>query len=294
LQAINKIILGTVQFGLHYGINNQDGKPSREQVNSILDVAYKKGIRVLDTAEAYGDSQEAIGAYHGSSSNRFGIITKYSAAKGRPTSLKERIEENLVAMRVNYLAGYMFHSFADFSNYREVFEKEILSMKSNGLIRKFGVSVYTNAEVDELIAFKGLVDFVQLPFNLLDNNSLRGVAIKKAKQAGFEIHTRSVFLQGLFFKSANEIPGNLRVLGPYLEKLKTISEKHNVELEDVALQYAVTQNNIDNVLIGVDTQQQLDRNLHALSSSISKGVMDEVNHIKVKEAEYLNPSAWNK
>ena len=60
----NKLILGTVQFGLDYGINNKSGIPSSNIIKQILDYAMSNGIEILDTAEAYGISQQRIGQYH--------------------------------------------------------------------------------------------------------------------------------------------------------------------------------------------------------------------------------------
>ena len=74
----NKLILGTVQFGLKYGINNTIGKPKKDEVLSLLKVAYNSGIRVLDTAEAYGNAHQLIGNYHKKQADfKFEIITKF-------------------------------------------------------------------------------------------------------------------------------------------------------------------------------------------------------------------------
>ena len=77
ISMANKLILGTVQFGLNYGINNSKGKPSQEEVKKVLDFASDKGINNLDTAESYGDSYEVIGNYHKSSRSKFKIHTKF-------------------------------------------------------------------------------------------------------------------------------------------------------------------------------------------------------------------------
>jgi uncharacterized protein len=58
MNIINKIVLGTVQFGLDYGINNKNGKIKFAEVNSILNFAWENGIRLLDSAYRYGDSEE--------------------------------------------------------------------------------------------------------------------------------------------------------------------------------------------------------------------------------------------
>src|SRR5258706_13660907 len=165
-----KFILGTVQFGLPYGINNGLGKPDQHEVNSILDFAYQSGIRLLDTAEAYGDSQEVIGKYHRQSANRFEIITKFSSKRDDlPVQLKERIKRNLETLAVDSLYSYMFHSFSDFKSYYQAFQSELRELKQTGVVQRLGVSVYTNQEIEELLKVDD-IDLIQLPFNLLDNN----------------------------------------------------------------------------------------------------------------------------
>ena len=100
----NKIILGTVQFGLDYGINNKAGKPTYDTIKEILDLAFKKNINFLDTAEAYGDSQEKIGNYHLRSLNVFKVITKFSPSrKDLPNNISERIKCNLNTLKVESL-----------------------------------------------------------------------------------------------------------------------------------------------------------------------------------------------
>ena len=58
---MNKIVLGTVQFGVNYGINNTSGQVSLEEVCKILRIAEEKGIKTLDTSSGYGASEIVLG-----------------------------------------------------------------------------------------------------------------------------------------------------------------------------------------------------------------------------------------
>lgn len=290
---INKLILGTVQFGLNYGINNTSGKPDEKRVHSILDEAFEKGIRLLDSAEAYGDAHEIIGSYHASSENKFDLITKYSSSRrDLPEDLIARVKSDLQTLNCPSLYAYMFHSFTDFKNYFDAFKTSITQLKKEGLIKKMGVSVYTNNELRELLNFDE-VELVQLPFNLLDNNYQRAELIKKAKQKGLEVHTRSAFLQGLFFKKHTELPAKLEKLGPYLGKINGIARDNQITIPDLAINYALQQTNIDKVLIGVDSLEQLEKNLSSLDKHLTENVLAQIDELKVKEVELLNPSNWN-
>ncbi|MFL0093350.1 aldo/keto reductase [Tenacibaculum maritimum] len=288
----NKLILGTVQLGLDYGINNTVGKPSRQDVKIILDTAYNNGIQLLDTAEAYGDSQERIGEYHRSTSNKFQIITKFSAAtKNLPFNIKERVKRNIETLNVSSLYCYMFHSFADFDSYFSSFEKDLYSLKEAGLVFKIGVSVYTNEEFEKVLTFKN-IDLIQLPFNLLDNISKRGDILSKARKKGIEIHARSAFLQGLFFKNPDNLTGHLNPLKAPLKKLQDLCSD-NYKMNDLALNYAYSQKHINHVLIGVDTVRQLQDNLASINKAISRDQIEKIDHINIKETGLLNPSNWN-
>ena len=168
----NKLILGTVQFGLKYGINNTIGKPKKNEVLNLLKVAYGSGIRVLDTAEAYGNAHQLIGNYHKKQDNfKFKIITKFPHDI-KHNLIKSKVLDYLDLMNVNTLDVMMFHSFDSFqSNYNSL--NTLNELKSDGLINNIGVSVYTNAQLESLLN-EDLITVVQLPFNLLDNFSVRG------------------------------------------------------------------------------------------------------------------------
>ena len=287
----SKLILGTVQFGLDYGVNNTAGKPSKENIKSILDTAYNSGIQLLDTAEAYGDSQNKIGEYHNNSTNKFNVITKFSSnAEGFSLNIIERVYNNLKILDVDKLYCYMFHSFDDFNKYFEKYRKDLLILKRDGIINNIGVSLYSNDELESVLKFNEIT-LVQLPFNLLDNNNKRGNIIKKVKAKGIEIHTRSAFLQGLFFKNTSEFTVKIKPLEPYLNLLNDLCDE-DYKMNDLALNYVCNQKNIDKVLIGVDNVHQLESNILSEKKNIKKELTNNIEAIDVEETKLLNPSNW--
>ena len=290
----SKLILGTVQFGLNYGINNSSGKPDEKSVNEILDYAYSVDVKYLDTAEAYGDSQKVIGKYHKESANKFQVITKYSAHRtDLPADLKQRIEHNIETLGVDNLYCYMFHSFGDFESFYSRFASDILELKEKGLLKKFGVSVYDNLEIENLLNCE-VIDVIQLPFNLLDNKSQRFKILEKARKKGVEIHTRSVYLQGLFFMKESNIPDGIFSLRSSLLMVRKIASENNISIATLALNYVYQQNYIDKVLIGVDNVKQLQENIKNLNLSIHSSVQDRIGSIEVENVKLLNPSNWYK
>jgi len=288
---VNKLCLGTVQFGLDYGINNKIGKPSDNEMNSILDFAYSQGISYLDTAEAYGDAQQRIGNYHSGVKHRFNLITKYNSQIDLPVSIEKRVEHNLSTLKAERLYSYMFHSFDEYKLYYSQFREHLNSMVNVGLIEKLGVSVYTNEEAMQVLEDNS-IRLIQLPFNLLDNINKRKLVLQKAKERGVEIHTRSVFLQGLFFKQLSQLSDSLHNIEPYLKQIRQVQYKSNISMQAVALNYVLHQELISKVLIGVDSLLQLQENIESANSQIDESTIRKIDEIDVKEIGLLNPVNW--
>jgi len=287
-----KIILGSAQFGLDYGINNNVGKPSDVDLKSILDRAQTEGIRLLDTAENYGDAQRRIGDYHKKCGKKFEVITKFSSSlEIMPTSFRERIVNDIKILDIDSLYGYLFHSFDDFNSYFRRFESELLQLKCDGLIKRLGVSLYTNDELERVLEFDN-VDLIQIPYNLLDNASKRNEVLIKAKRKAIEIHTRSPFLQGLLFKSSSELKGDLVQARPYLVEIDRISRQNNISIGELAISYCMANANIDNVVLGVDSVRQVTEISKWAKESLTKRMTDMIDQVNVKEESLLNPSTW--
>jgi aryl-alcohol dehydrogenase-like predicted oxidoreductase len=286
----NKIVLGTVQFGLDYGINNNSGKPSQEQVNEILTYAFDAGVRFLDSAEAYGNAHAIIGNFHKSNPNRqFSIITKLPHVID--DSIESKIELYLGQLGVSQLHALLFHSFDTYKENR-FFIKKLKHYKDLGKIENIGVSIYTNDQFKEVIADID-IDIIQLPFNLFDNIYQRGDLLKLAKSKNKIIHTRSSFLQGLFFLPLDSKNNVVEDLFEPLSLLHRLAEQTGVSIKSMALDYCLGQKNIDSVLIGVDSLEQLKLNLNSSGPCLGEKEIDLIDNVIIKNTDLLNPSLWN-
>ena len=287
---MKKIILGTVQFGVDYGINNNDGKPNYSKIQSMLDFAFSNNIIYLDSAEAYGNSHEIIGKYHMNSQNKFQITTKFCANRpDLPKNISERVHLNLKILNISNLYCYMFHSYNDYIKYYSVFNSELKELKNQGKVLKIGVSLHSNKDIHDVLKNRD-IDLIQFHYNLLDNRSQRKEVILEAKKNGVEIQTRSTFLQGLFFKDVKTINNPLSNLIKYLQELKKLV--NSCDLQGLALNYAISNSDIDNILIGVDNIDQLKKNLTCIDENQYKDIYDKVDSINVTEENLLNPSNW--
>ncbi|MHA7863439.1 MAG: aldo/keto reductase [Flagellimonas marinaquae] len=282
--------MGTVQLGLDYGINNKSGKPELTEAFEILSSAYKRGIRILDTAEAYGNSQEVIGSFHKKNPKaKFNIISKVSK-DGNLGNIKDNLLKSLKVLEIESFYGYMVHNYQTLKETPSVYP-DMLNIKNEGFTKLIGISLYDNDEIQDVIDNYHF-DFIQIPYNLMDNHNFRGEMIEKAKNSGLGVHTRSSFLQGLLFMDIMELPKSLGPVKKDLERIKGICARHNMEVQDLSLGYVNSKNYIDHIVIGVDSNKQLLSNLKSAENVLSEEIILEVEEIKVENKEMLNPTNW--
>lgn len=283
------IILGTVQLGLNYGINNQLGQPTVENAISILNSASMLGINTLDTAEAYGTAHSIISSFHQNNpSNQFRINTKFAGVQ--ESGIENTVKHFCTKLSVNHIHTLFFHCFNDFVNHKGLL-KGMQKLKEQQRIDQIGLSVYDNCQLKIAIE-EPSIDVIQLPFNLLDNACRKDDLLFKAKGVGKIIQVRSVFLQGLFFKDVNSLPNFLLPLKKNLEEINNIATLSGNSMESLSLAYVAAQKEIDEVVIGVDCIEQLSSNIAAFNTTLNKKTLLAIDQIDVKEKNLLYPYNW--
>ena len=288
IPALSKIILGTAQFGLNYGINNSNGKISNDEIFKILDFAYKKGIKTLDTAPSYGDSEILIGNYFELNPNKqFKVITKISNSN---LSLERQLMSSLNKLKIEKIQVLLFHSFDLFKKFQDEIPLFVRNFKGK-YFNELGVSVYGNDQIN-MLNDNNTIERIQSPFNLLDNSNLRKESILNFKSKGKRVDARSIFLQGLFFKSIQSLSSNFKSIENELIFLNKIANDHEISLKCIALNYALGQKYLDHLVIGIDSLQQLKSNIKNINTVIPNKVISKINSIRIKNPEILNPSLW--
>lgn len=287
-----ELVLGTVQMGIEYGIYNKTGKVATTDSIEILEYAYENGVRTLDTAEVYGTAHQVIGEYHKLHPNKqFNIITKLPK-NILIESVKGKIEQYLNDLRISSIHVLMCHDFETYRQDHEFAPNMLASVKSD-FVKKIGVSVYTNAQIADLLSDEKKVDVVQLPYNLLDNKIQRGHMLGQMKILGVAAHTRSPFLQGMFFLDDCSSNHAYEYLSSYIDELKRIAKSAGVSMQTLALQYSYLNKLSESVIIGVDSLDQLKMNLDIISQQfISNEIVDMIDCIEVQNTIFLNPSLW--
>jgi aryl-alcohol dehydrogenase-like predicted oxidoreductase len=282
----SKLVLGTAQFGLDYGINNDEGKVLQTEVVKILEVARNNRLATLDTSYAYGDSEIVLGELLEKDSF-FKIISKLPRTSKDP---KLMFQETLERLKKDRLYGYIVHHFDFFKEKPELWTY-LKAFKSDGLVEKIGFSLYHPSELDYLFSQRIDFNLIQFPYNILDRSF--EPYLVELKKRNVEVHTRSVFLQGLFFKATNQLPNKLIPLSPYLNLISSFCENENIRIEELALNGVIHNDWIDGVLIGVDNVNQLHKNINSIWKEIPDRVQEFIYRIDVKEKELLNPVNWN-
>ena len=281
-----KITLGTVQFGVQYGISNTHGVPSDIELESIFSVARELGIKQLDTAKAYGNAEERIGKL---SNSKFDIITKFPTVDTEK-DLEIALSESLQNLSVNSIYGYLAHN-ADVLIQNPSLWKNLLEAKQEGKIKKIGYSLYIPKQLERLLDLNCIPDLVQLPYSILDRKFENQLSI--LKQLGTEVHVRSVFLQGLYFMNPNNLPEKLQPLQDSLLELNNLSNENNVSVGEVALNYVISNPNIDKLVIGIETAEQLRENINLVTNWKPNNVLfSKIESIEIKDKSLLNPVNW--
>ncbi len=295
----NKLCLGTVTFGLNYGINNKAGQPSNDLVFEILDLAYKHNIKFLDTASAYGNSEEILGAYQSKykDQKRFNIISKLppTIQEIQFTDVKAEVykaaEASLKKLNLSKLNGYLLH------NPSHLYQKEIMDalnhLKSDGLVEHIGVSIYEPE--DALYAVENnLVDYIQIPYNVFDQRLDVTDFFKHTKEKNIKVFARSAYLQGLLMMNVDDIPLYLDIAKPYVKEFENLVNQYGLDRARVAVQYVYQNKNIDYWVFSVDNVKHLLENIEIVNSEpLEEACIATLKKsFRTIESRILMPNLW--
>ena len=284
----SKLILGTAQFGMNYGISNQHGKPESSELNAIFNKAFTSGIKTLDTAQAYGNAITRIGNFIRNEKAMFKVLSKLNG--NTAAEFIREAEAQLLELGITSFHCLSLHRFNDAVNEQKC--NSLLRLRQENKTKYCGISVYNNSEFERAIDMEW-ADVIQFPFNLLDNYSLRGSLMQKAKKNGKLLHGRSVFLQGLFFKDPEELSPRFASLKEPIQRIRMVSAENGISIPALSLCYALSQKCLDGVLIGVDTARQLEENISSISDPFTMKISESIDAIEVSDKEILDPTKWN-
>jgi len=288
---MRRLALGTAQFGLSYGVLNRTGQVDPVEVGNILNKAHEAGINTLDTAISYGNSEQCLGTF---GIGNWQVITKLPELPEEVRDVENWVEQTLEGtlqrLRVTELYGLLLHSPQQLLGSRgQDLYAALTALKKRGLVRATGVSIYDTHELDSLFDHFEF-DIVQAPFNILDQRLLRTGWLSLLKQAGVEVHTRSVFLQGLLMQTPSALPEQF-------SRWQSLWDRWHTWLQDVGLtplqaclRFALSQDEINHVIIGVNSTLQLNEIIDAAEGDFPC----DAENLYCDDLDLINPRRWQK
>jgi aryl-alcohol dehydrogenase-like predicted oxidoreductase len=279
---MNKLALGTAQFGLDYGISNTTGKIAFEEAIKILNILKINNIDTLDTAYQYGNSEEMLGKIGVSN---FHIVTKTAPLKFGIRNVIKSFHQSLKNLNISSVDGLLVHNIDEVQDYEfEDLYIELLKLKQDKLINKIGFSAYMPEQVDFLLNNFDF-DLIQVPINVFDTRLIDNGQLVRLKNKKIEVHARSIFLQGLllnfmklddyFFQWSNEF-----------NNYQEIVKASNLSLLEYALNFVISILEVDKVLVGVNSESEL---IEITNASL---VNNNVQAYPLSDLKLLNPNLW--
>ncbi len=284
-----KLAIGTAQFGMDYGIANQEGCVSENEVNAILTYARQNNILMLDTAIAYGDSESRLGEIGVSD---WQIVTKIGlpvkSKKSVSTLVNEQVQASLLRLNVNNLYGLLLHNpECLLNNDGHAVYDALMQLKNNGSVHKIGISIYDTVELEQLCG-RYEFDIVQAPLNVFDRRIVESHWDKKLQQQDIELHVRSVFLQGLLLMAAEKRPERFKQWTSLWSSWDDWTNANGLSFLEACLRYVFSIKTVDKVIIGIDSCEQLREIINAIDGELP--VLP--NELTCHDVKLLNPSFW--
>ncbi len=279
-----KLALGTVQFGLDYGINNTRGKIPEHEVKEILITAAQNGITLLDTASAYGDSEALLGKF---ASKDFKIVTKLG--KDDIWNLQQAFTNSLQRLQRESIYACLFHHFDEIKNDPSLWE-EMQQLKKQQKVQKIGFSLYSPKELEWIFEHNLDFDILQIPFNIFDQRFQP--YLSRLKQKGVEVHVRSVFLQGLFFKPPSSLSEFFLPIKPKVNTIHSLAKDSGLTVAGLCIAFVSHYQEIDSLVLGVDSIENLCENIAATNISLTQEQFAQLQSLKEDSEKIIIPSNW--
>ncbi len=270
---ISKLILGTVQLGINYGIANKKGLPDVKSRFDILRTALSGGINTLDTAMAYGESENIIGEYLENCKNykKPYIVTKISGLKHYMKQKEvyeyciDSVKLSAERLKVDKIPILLLHSYDELKIGGKAALEALEFLKSEGKIGIAGISLYATDDFDTIMQYP-VIEAVQVPMSIFDLQLITNGVLNDLKQKGLIVFIRSVFLQGLMFLKPEELTKNLTKAAPYIEKLNEISQREKISIAQLATVFIRDMAGVTGLVLGCETVSQIKQNIDLIES----------------------------
>ncbi len=275
--TIPKMTLGTVALGLAYGISNAEGKPAKEKGFAILSTALSLGINTFDTARIYGDAEFLIGNFLSQDKNRpkTNLITKFVISNDNLANIElarkqvyESVKSSCSSLKLKQIPICLFHKATgqNMEMLMEILPVIFEDLKNDGLIDLAGVSIY-HPYGEEMFLEHPVFEAFQVPVNVFDQRIIRNGMLEHMQKENKIVFARSVYLQGLFFLSPDELKGNLVNARPYILALLDLAKQAGMSIAQLAFSYVRDLEAVTSIVFGATTELQVQENVKLLYGS---------------------------
>ena len=281
-----KIIRGSANVNSLYGLPKNNIKAS--EFCSLMNFAFKKGVKIIDTSPVYGNSEKIIGK----SVKKFYVISKIPKI---PQNIKnvdleawiKKIFFNSKEKMKKQIYGILIQNAEILlSDKADIVYGTLLNLKKEHAIEKIGISIY-NFKTLELVIKKFAIDFVQLPYNILDRRFSKKKIIKILKKNKIEVHARSIFLQGLLTNNKINLPKKLSKLENGLKKWRQWIKEKNINPAHACIDFVLRNKNIDKLVIGFNSKNNFADIIKFKKTKLN------FNNLKIKISQnLLDPRGW--
>lgn len=280
-KKLSAMTIGTVQLGMNYGIANDGGKPDEEKSFAMLRSAFENGITSLDTARAYGNSEEVIGRFLKTWEGEIPFITTKVPNSGDTPANKlegyvvDSVEQSLARLGVSKVDAVMLHSTADVYAHGENIAKAMEALLKKGYTDQIGVSVYDGKDIEEMLKYPQFT-VTQVPMSIFDQRLIASGMVDKLKQRDYTVFVRSVFLQGLFFLDPDKVTDPILVehAVPKIRLLRQIAAAEGMSIAQLAIAFMRDTAGVTSLVLGADTPEQVKENIAYFDApSLPKKVM---------------------
>lgn len=297
--TLSKLCLGTVQFGIDYGIANTNGQVPQSTVNEILDYVIFEGLNCFDTAKNYGNSELVIGNYLKKSPFK-DTVQIISKMKSRQLfldyqKLNQEIKQSLDFLSKEKLFGLLLHDSEVSQKWNQDFSNIISKLKSDGIIEFFGVSIYTDEEFNLALNNED-IEIIQIPFSLLDQRAIHKKWLQRANAKNKLIFIRSIYLQGLILMNSDDLPLGLENAKPYIDEIERVCQDIQISRNELALSFVNSLAPDSVILFGCDNLNQAKENINNFKSLIKLN-QDVIEYLLEQfssiDEKIYNPTKWN-
>ena len=287
---MSKIVIGTANFGMDYGIGNNQKKLLDSDILEIISIAKKKGIETIDTADSYGNSLKRLGEF---GVNDFKVITKFPRIpdykKNQTNWFNDQVTGTLKQLGISSLEAILLHYPKDiFENKNYKLIHFLSNLKKDGVIKKIGVSIYEKNELEEILKiFKP--DIIQCPINLFDNRLLETNYLEEISNKGIEVHVRSIFLQGLLLFKKEEIPQEFLKFQNIWQEWYNWLKITKLNPLEACIRYTNYIKGIDKIVVGINSANQLKQIIKYMRKP---KLYKELNWQNPISKELIDPRLW--